>query len=106
MESSGTAQLWKKVSGDLFSIYNSLMGGNKDKEIKLFSVVPTDGKRGNRCKLKHIKFYLITRKHFFSTMKLIKTGTDCPESVYSPIYGHSQNPAGYSPGQPALAGPA
>lgn len=84
------------------------MRENEYEEVKLFSVVPTDRKRGDRYKLKHIKFYLITRKHFifFFPMKLIKTRTNCPESVYSPICGDSQNPAGYSPGQPALAGSA
>lgn len=61
-----TAQLGKKKSqGNFFSIYNSLMGGNEVVEIKLFSVVPTDRKRGNGYKLKHMKFYLITRKLFF-----------------------------------------
>lgn len=55
----------KKSQGELFSTYNSLMGGNEDQEVKLFSVVPTDRKRGNGYKLKHIKFYLMTRKLFF-----------------------------------------
>lgn len=80
----------KRSQGDIFSIYNSLMGGN---EVKLFSVVPTDRKRGNGYK--YIKFYLIARKLFFFTMTLIKTGADCPECVYSPICGDIENPAGY-----------
>lgn len=67
------------------------MGGNEVVEIKLFSVVPTDRKRGNGYQLKHMKFYLITRKCLgFFTMKVIKTGTDCPESVYSPICEESK----------------
>lgn len=102
------AQLGKKEKsqGDLFSIYNSLMGWNEDEEVKLFSVVPADRKRGNGYKLKHIKFYLITRKHFFFTMKMIKTRTYCPESAYRPICGDSQNPSGFSSKQPVLADPA
>lgn len=81
----GTAQLRgrKRSQGELFSTYNSLMGGDED-EVKLFSVVPIDRKRGNGYKLKHIKFYLMTRNLF--TMKLIKTRTNSDVPSNSSIY--------------------
>jgi len=46
-------------------MYKYLMGQNREERVRLFSVVPSDRTRGNEHKLKHMKFHLNTRKHFF-----------------------------------------
>lgn len=43
-------------------------------------VVPTDGTRGNKQKLKHMKFHLYTRK-LFSTMRMFKHMNPLPREV-------------------------
>lgn len=43
-------------------MYKYLKGGSK---ARLFSVVLSDSTRGNRCKLKQVRFHLNIRKHFF-----------------------------------------
>ena len=45
----------RRLSGDLIYVYKYLMGGNEENGARLFSVVPTDRRRGIRHKLKHIK---------------------------------------------------
>lgn len=43
-----------KVKGDLIHVGKYLKGGYKNDREKLFSVVPSDGSRGNREKLKRL----------------------------------------------------
>jgi len=44
---------------------NYLQGGCKEDGTRLCSVVPSDGTRGNRHKVKHRRLPLNIRKHFF-----------------------------------------
>ncbi|KAK4832506.1 LOW QUALITY PROTEIN: hypothetical protein QYF61_023571 [Mycteria americana] len=60
-----------KAQGDLVCVYKYMVGGTEEDGAKLFSVGSRHRTRGNGHKLKHIKFYLNTRKKFF-TMGVVK----------------------------------
>jgi len=49
----------------------------------LFTRVCSDRTRGNGCKLKEGRFRLEIRKKFF-TMRVVSTGTGCPEKLWLP----------------------
>jgi len=55
----------EKGQGDLINMHKYLQGGNEEEGARLFSVVPTDGTRGDGCKLPHMKFSLNTQNHCF-----------------------------------------
>jgi len=55
----------RRLTGDLINAYKCLKVGCQY-GARLFSVVPSNGTRGNRHKLKHRKFQLNTRKTFFT----------------------------------------
>ncbi|KAK4830246.1 LOW QUALITY PROTEIN: hypothetical protein QYF61_009313 [Mycteria americana] len=54
----------RRLKGDIINVYNYLKGGCKEDRARLFSVVP--GTKSNGHKLKHKRFCLNIRKHFFT----------------------------------------
>ena len=55
----------KAQEGDLTNVYKYPNGGCKLDGARLFPVVPSDRTRGNGHTLKHRRFPLNIRKHFF-----------------------------------------
>ena len=53
------------TEGGLINTYKNLIVGCEVAEVRLFSVVPSDIARDNRCKLEHRNFHVNTRKTFF-----------------------------------------
>ena len=83
-----------------------LKGGRKEDTARLCSVVPSDRTRGNGHNLKHRRFPLNIRKHFF-TVRMTEHWHRLPrEAVESPSLGNIQRLSGRGAGQPALGGPA
>ena len=66
--------------------YEYLMEGNGDERPRLFSVAPTNRTRGNRHKLKHMKFHLNTRMAFF-IVRVVKNWNRLPREVMTCPYG-------------------
>jgi len=56
----------EKAQRDLIHVYKHLKRGCNEDRVRLFSVVPSDGTKGNGHKLKHRKFPLNVSKHFFT----------------------------------------
>ncbi|KAK4829864.1 hypothetical protein QYF61_007256 [Mycteria americana] len=76
-----------KGQGDLINVYKYLEGGYREDEARLSSVVPSDRTRGNGHKLKHRRFTLNIRKHFF-TVRVTEHWHRLPrEIVESPSLG-------------------
>lgn len=66
---------------ELFSpiyAYKYLMVGNEEGGVRLFSVMPSDRRRGNGHKLKHVKIHMNTRKQYF-TVRVAKHGNSLPD---------------------------
>lgn len=75
------------------------MGAVKKTKARLFSVLPSEKTRGNDHKLKHGRFPLNIRKHFFLRWGWLSRGTGCPErwwNLYSSGYGLGQVSLGSS----------
>ena len=69
----------RRLRGDLKNAYKSLKSGCQEDGARLFSVVPSERRRGNGQKLNYKKFHLIMRKNFF-TLKMV--GTGCPDRLW------------------------
>lgn len=86
------------------------MGGRQENVAGLFSVVPNDRTRGNKHKLKHMKFYLNTQESWvvwvFFTMGVVKHEQFAQLYFGVSTFGNNQSPAGHVPGQPPLPDPA
>lgn len=61
----------RRLRGDLSNVYKYLMRGEKEKGVRLFSLVSSNRGRGRGHKLKHRKFYSNIRKIFF-TVRMTK----------------------------------
>ncbi|KAK4832897.1 LOW QUALITY PROTEIN: hypothetical protein QYF61_026447 [Mycteria americana] len=80
-ERAGTVQPGEeKAQGDLINVYKYLKGGRKEDTARLCSVVPSDRTRGNGHNLKHRRFPLNIRKHFF-TVRVTKHWHRLPREV-------------------------
>jgi len=55
----------RRLRGDLINAHKYLKAVCQEDGAGLFSMVPSDGTRGNGHKLKHRKFHLNMRKNFF-----------------------------------------
>jgi len=56
----------RKLRVNIVTMYKYMKGEFKKGEARLFSVAPSDRMRGNGHKLKHRRFLLNRRKHFFA----------------------------------------
>jgi len=77
----------RKLRGDLINMHKYLKEECTDRGGRLFSVVPSDRTRGNGHKLKHRRFPLNIRKHFF-TLRVTEHWHRLPREVLeSPSMG-------------------
>lgn len=91
----------KKYSEKILSTYISSWK-ESGKKIELLPEVPSNRTRGSGHQLKHARFPLNIRKHFF-TMKVIITGTGCPEILQSFNSLRFPKMSGHGTGQASLS---
>jgi len=69
----------RRLRGDLINAYKYLKGQCQQEGTRLFSVVPSDRKRGNGHKLKHRKLQLNMRNNF--TLRVTEPWNRLPRQV-------------------------
>jgi len=70
----------RRLRGDLINVYKYLKGRCQEEGPKLFSVMPSNSRRGNGHKLKHRTFHLNMRKNFF-TLRVTEPWNRLPREV-------------------------
>lgn len=81
----------RQLRGDLINAHNYLQGRCHEDGARLSSVVPNDGTRGNRHKLKHNKFWIWGKMALLWGWK--SNGTDCSEQLRSLLPRKYSKPA-------------
>ena len=94
----------RRLRGDLINADKDLQGGCQEDGARLFSVVPSDGTRGNEHTLKYRKLQLDMKKNFFEGDRALEQAAQRGCGVS--FSGDIQNPLGQDPVQPALGEPA
>jgi len=90
----------RRLRGDLINAYKYLKGGCQEDGAKLFSVVPSGRRSGNRHKQKRRKLHLNMRKTFF-TLRVTEHWNRLPGRLWSLLWRYSR-PAWLQFGDPAF----
>lgn len=88
----------RRLQEYLINVYKYLKGGTKEEGARLFPVVPTDRTRVSGQKVKHIRFSLNIRKHFFYCECGWPLTNIAQGDADISVLGDTQKPHGHSPG--------
>lgn len=79
LRESWDGSVWRRLRGTL-SIYKYLKGMCKEDGASPLSAVPSD-RRGTGCRLKHRRFLLDMKKHFFSSVSVTEPWDRSPREI-------------------------